>query len=46
MRLYVLFLGEACVDKGAVLSPGVDDGKRVHIPIPPTCSRRTTGATS
>jgi N-acyl homoserine lactone hydrolase len=34
MRLYVLFLGEACVDKGAVLSPGVDDGKRVHIPIP------------
>lgn len=34
MKLYVLFLGEACIDKGAVISPGIDDGKRVHIPIP------------
>lgn len=34
MKLYILFLGEACVDKGAVLSPGVGDGRRVHIPIP------------
>jgi N-acyl homoserine lactone hydrolase len=34
MKLYILFLGEACIDKGAVISPGVDDGKRVHIPIP------------
>jgi N-acyl homoserine lactone hydrolase len=30
----VLFLGECCIDKGAVISPGVGDGKRVHIPIP------------
>jgi hypothetical protein len=34
MKLYILSLGEACIDKGAVISPGVDDGKRVHIPIP------------
>ena len=34
MKLHILFLGEACIDKGAVISPGVDDGKRVHIPIP------------
>jgi len=34
VKLYILFLGEACVDKGAVLSPGVGDGQRVHIPIP------------
>jgi N-acyl homoserine lactone hydrolase len=34
MKLYVLFLGEACIDKGAVISPGVGDGLRVHIPIP------------
>ena len=34
MNLYVLSLGEACIDKGRVISPGVDDGKRVHIPIP------------
>jgi N-acyl homoserine lactone hydrolase len=34
MKLYVLFLGEASIDKGAVISPGVDDGKRVNIPIP------------
>jgi len=34
MKLYILFLGEACIDKGAVISPGVDDGRRVHIPIP------------
>jgi N-acyl homoserine lactone hydrolase len=34
MRLYILPVGEACIDKGAVISPGVDDGKRVHIPIP------------
>jgi N-acyl homoserine lactone hydrolase len=34
MKLYMLFLGECCIDKGAVISPGVDDGKRVHIPIP------------
>src|SRR5258708_19704671 len=34
MKLYILFRGEACIDKGAVISPGVDDGRRVHIPIP------------
>jgi N-acyl homoserine lactone hydrolase len=34
MKLTILFLGECCIDKGRVLSPGVDDGKRVHIPIP------------
>jgi len=34
MKLYILFLGEACIDKGAVISPGVGDGQRVHIPIP------------
>jgi N-acyl homoserine lactone hydrolase len=34
MKLYILFLGEACIDKGRLISPGVDDGKRVHIPIP------------
>jgi N-acyl homoserine lactone hydrolase len=34
MKLYILFLGEACIDKGAVISPGIDDGRRVHIPIP------------
>jgi N-acyl homoserine lactone hydrolase len=34
MKLYILFLGEACIDKGAVISPGVGDGRRVHIPIP------------
>lgn len=31
-RLYPLGLGEACCDK-AVLSPGTDDGLRIHIPI-------------
>ncbi len=31
-RLYPLFLGEACCDK-EVISPGVSDGQRVHIPI-------------
>ena len=34
MKLHILFLGEACIDKGAVISPGVGDGVRVHIPIP------------
>lgn len=34
MKLHVLFLGEACIDRGAVLSPGVGDGQRIHIPIP------------
>jgi N-acyl homoserine lactone hydrolase len=34
VKLYILFLGEACIDKGRLISPGVDDGKRVHIPIP------------
>ena len=34
MKLYILFLGEACIDKGAVISPGVGDGQRIHIPIP------------
>jgi N-acyl homoserine lactone hydrolase len=34
MRLYVLHLGDACIDKGRVLTPGVGDGKRIHIPIP------------
>jgi N-acyl homoserine lactone hydrolase len=34
MRLRILFLGEACIDKGAVLTPGVGDGQRIHIPIP------------
>ena len=34
VKLYILFLGEACIDKGHLISPGVDDGKRVHIPIP------------
>lgn len=34
MKLSILFLGECCIDKGRVISPGVDDGKRVHIPIP------------
>ncbi|HZS87728.1 MAG TPA: N-acyl homoserine lactonase family protein [Chloroflexota bacterium] len=34
MKLYVLFLGECCIDKGRLISPGVDDGKRVHIAIP------------
>jgi|ERR1035437_633396 N-acyl homoserine lactone hydrolase len=32
-RLYPLGLGEACCDKGRVLSPGAGDGVRVHIPI-------------
>ncbi|MGH7666695.1 MAG: N-acyl homoserine lactonase family protein [Candidatus Dormibacteria bacterium] len=32
-RLYPLSLGEACCDQGAVLSPGVGDGVRIHIPI-------------
>jgi N-acyl homoserine lactone hydrolase len=32
-RLYVLGLGEACCDKGRVLTPGVGDGVRIHIPI-------------
>lgn len=31
-RLYPLFLGEVCCDK-EVLSPGVSDGRRIHIPI-------------
>ena len=34
MKLHILFLGEACIDKGALISPGVGDGVRVHIPIP------------
>jgi N-acyl homoserine lactone hydrolase len=32
-RLYPLWLGEACCDKGRVLSPGFGDGVRIHIPI-------------
>ncbi|HVA21133.1 MAG TPA: N-acyl homoserine lactonase family protein [Candidatus Micrarchaeia archaeon] len=32
-RLYVLPLGEACCDKGRVLTPGVGEGTRIHIPI-------------
>jgi N-acyl homoserine lactone hydrolase len=32
-RLYPLGLGEACCDKGRVLSPGAGDGVRIHIPI-------------
>ena len=31
-RLYALGLGEACCDK-SVLTPGTDDGLRIHIPI-------------
>lgn len=34
MKLTILFLGECCIDKGRLISPGVDDGKRTHIPIP------------
>jgi N-acyl homoserine lactone hydrolase len=34
MRLYVLSLGEIYLDKGAVLTPGVDDGLRVKVPVP------------
>jgi len=31
-KLYLLWLGEACCDK-SVISPGVSDGVRIHIPI-------------
>jgi N-acyl homoserine lactone hydrolase len=34
MRLYVLSLGEIFLDKGAMLTPGVDDGLRVKVPVP------------
>lgn len=43
MKLFILFLGECCVDKGRLLSPGVDDGKRVHIPIPSYLIRTDDG---
>lgn len=43
MELFILSLGEACIDKGAVISPGVDDGKRVHIPIPAYLIRTDDG---
>ncbi|MGH7639587.1 MAG: N-acyl homoserine lactonase family protein [Candidatus Dormibacteria bacterium] len=32
-RLLALSLGEACCDKGSVLTPGHGDGQRIHIPI-------------
>ena len=34
MKLSILCLGTCCVDKGRVLTSGVDEGKRVHTPIP------------
>ncbi|MFZ0216490.1 MAG: N-acyl homoserine lactonase family protein [Candidatus Dormiibacterota bacterium] len=34
MRLYVLSLGQISLDKGRVLTPGVDDGHRVNVPVP------------
>lgn len=34
MRLYVMSTGEILLDKGAVLTPGVDDGRRVKVPVP------------
>ncbi len=34
MRLYVLHLGDGYTDKGRVLTPGVDDGVWITIPIP------------
>src|SRR5579884_3775568 len=43
MKLYVLFLGECCIDKGRLISPGVDDGKRVHIAIPAYLIRTDDG---
>lgn len=33
MRLYILDLGQCDVDKGAVLTPGLDDGLRIQIPV-------------
>jgi N-acyl homoserine lactone hydrolase len=33
MRLYILDLGRAEIDKGAVMTPGVDDGRRILTPI-------------
>jgi N-acyl homoserine lactone hydrolase len=34
VRLFILFAGECCVDKGRIFTPGIDEGKRLHIPIP------------
>lgn len=34
MRLAAFQLGECCLDKGVLLTPGVDEGKHVHIPVP------------
>jgi N-acyl homoserine lactone hydrolase len=34
MKLYILFAGECCIDKGKLFTPGRDEGKRQHIPIP------------
>ena len=39
MKLYILFLGEACIDKGRLISPGVDDGKAPLTIV--RCSTRT-----
>ncbi len=44
-RLYVLPLGEACCDKGRVLTPGVGDGVRIHIPIAAYLLRTDAGRT-
>ncbi|HUY98476.1 MAG TPA: N-acyl homoserine lactonase family protein [Verrucomicrobiae bacterium] len=44
-RLYVLPLGQACCDKGRVLSPGVGDGLRIHIPIAGYLYRTEAGRT-
>ncbi len=44
-RLYVLPLGECCCDRGRVLTPGLHDGERVHIPIVGYLLRTDAGRT-
>jgi N-acyl homoserine lactone hydrolase len=34
MKLHILFVGECCIDKGRLFTPGIEEGKRIHIPVP------------
>ena len=43
MRLYVIFGGTLRIDKGAVFTPGIDDGVHIDIPVPVYLIRTDNG---
>ncbi len=43
MRLYVIPAGTLRIDKGAVFTPGIDDGVLIEIPVPVYLIRTSTG---